>query len=84
MKYWVLILSAVALAGCEPSAPIVSDYNGASVKIVQTNLIGEGARSAATDAEAQRICAKGSKKTAEYASTRTLPDYNVEHLYLCL
>jgi hypothetical protein len=47
-------------------------------------LATSGVRNAATDAEAARICAKGSNKRAEYASTRQMPDYSVEHLYLCL
>jgi hypothetical protein len=75
----------VALAGCVPAGePIVSDYNGDSVKIAMSNAFGEGARSAATDAEALRICQKGGKRTAEYASVRQSADYQVEHLHLCL
>lgn len=73
-----------ALAACvPPAAPIISDYNGASVKIAQDNYFGEGARSPATDAEAARICGKSGKK-AEYASVSPSSEYQVEHLYLCL
>ena len=81
----LLALSALALAACVPAGePIVSDYNGDSVKIAMNNAFGEGARSAATDAEALRICQKGGKRTAEYASVRQSGEYQVEHLYLCL
>lgn len=73
-----------ALAACVPSEPLVSDYNGASVKIVMTNIAGEGRQSEITDAEALRICQKGGKRTAEYASSRMVNDYQLEHLYLCL
>lgn len=85
MKFYLPLFAAFALAGCSADAaqPIVSDYNGASVKIAQTNFLGEGVRGPKTDAEAQRICATGSKR-AEYASTRQSGEYEVEHLYLCL
>ncbi|MFN3275458.1 MAG: hypothetical protein ACK41U_12360 [Paracoccus sp. (in: a-proteobacteria)] len=72
------------LAACAPSTATVSDFNGDSVKI-QTNSLANAEEAQATaKAEAERICAKGSKKRAEYASTRTLPNYVVEHLFLCL
>ena len=78
------MISFVALSGCvSPSEPIVSDFNGDSVKIAQFNYMGEGGRHAGTDAEAARICGKQGKK-AEYASVRYLPDSYAEHLYLCL
>jgi len=84
MKAAVLLL-ALTLAACVPAGePIVSDYNGDSVKIAMENYFGEGARSEATDAEALRICQKGGKRTAEYASVRQSAEYQVEHLYLCL
>lgn len=87
MRFYLPFLAgvtAIALTACAPATPIVSDFNGDSVKIVQTNIAGEGVRGAQTDAEASRICSKGSKKNAEYASSRVLPTYEVEHLYLCL
>lgn len=79
----LLALFVIFLSACVPSAPIISDYNGASVKIAQDNYFGEGARNATTDAEAARICSKTGKK-AEYASVRQSAEYQVEHLYLCL
>lgn len=80
-----LALPFIALAACVPAGdPIVSDYNGDSVKIAMNNVFGEGGRSAATDAEALRICQRGGKRIAEYASVRQSGEYQVEHLYLCL
>lgn len=84
MKTFTLTASLLVLVACVPSEPIVSDYNGSSVKIAMTNLAGEGQRSDVTDAEALRICQKGGKRTAEYASARWINDYQLEHLYLCL
>jgi hypothetical protein len=75
------ILFVLGLAGCVETQPIVSDYNGASVKI-QTDMFTAEAN-AKTQAEADRICKKNGKH-AEYASSRSLPDYVYEHLYLCL
>lgn len=78
-------LSVIALTACVPSEPTVTDYNGASVKIAVTNFAGEGQKpTPATDAEALRICTKGGKRTAEYASSRWINDIQFEHLYLCL
>jgi len=67
------------LLGCV--APAVSDFNGSSVKIVED--FGGMKPSSATVAEAARICGKVGK-TSEYASTRSLPNYETEYLFLCL
>lgn len=71
------------LAACTDleTTPLVSDYNGASVKI-QTDMFTPKPRES-TMAEATRICGIGNKR-AEYASSRALPNYVNEHLYLCL
>lgn len=77
-------LSMICLAlltACAETKPIVSDYNGASVKI-QTDMFTPNAGES-TQAEANRICATN-RKRAEYASSRALPEYTYEHLYLCL
>ena len=85
MKAAAPLIAFALLAACVPAGePIVSDFNGNSVKIAMDNYFGEGARSEATDAEALRICQKGGKRTAEYASVRQSAEYQVEHLYLCL
>ena len=79
-KMIIAITALTALTACE-TAPVVSDYNGASVKI-QTDMFTPKPMET-TLAEATRICGKQGKR-AEYASSRGLPDYAYEHLYLCL
>lgn len=77
-------VAALVLAGCIPATPVVSDFNGSSVKI-QTSALSDNAEAdAKAQAEADRICKKGGKRGAEFASTRALPDYVTERLYLCL
>jgi starvation-inducible outer membrane lipoprotein len=76
-----LTMFVMAMLSACAAVPVVSDFNGSSVKI-QSSSLAEDARDA-TQGEADRICSKVGK-TAEYASTRQLPDYNVEFLYLCL
>lgn len=72
------------LAGCiPPPEPIVSEFNGDSVKVQIAGYGDPVEAKALTQAEANRICGKRGLQ-AEYASTRTLPDYNIENLYLCL
>lgn len=80
MRFEMALVAVVAVAGCV-SEPLVSDFNGSSVKLQTDMFTADPADS--TLAEASRICGKVGK-TAEYASTRALPDYNYEHLYLCL
>ncbi|MGV8987425.1 MAG: hypothetical protein ACOH2H_14225 [Cypionkella sp.] len=75
-----IFAALVLVSGCA-TAPIVSDYNGASVKI-RTDMMTANA-GPATKAEASRICGASGKR-AEYASTRQLDNYDYEHLYLCL
>ncbi len=80
-----LVLAAAALlAACVPSEPLVTDYNGASLKLTMTNFAGEGVISDATNAKALTICQSGGKRRTEYASSRMVNDYQIEHLYLCL
>jgi hypothetical protein len=79
-----LALPFLALAACVPSEPLVSDFNGSSVKLVQDNWAGEGVKNEASDAEALRICRAAGKQRAEFGSSRMINDYQIEHLYLCL
>lgn len=75
---------AVCLTGCVmPVEPLVSDFNGSSVKLQVPGFATDPDVGAKVKAEADRICGRV-KKRAEYASTRVLPDYVNEHLYLCL
>ncbi|WP_160147737.1 hypothetical protein [Tabrizicola flagellatus] len=42
----VSLIAVACLSACVPaSEPIIPDYNGASVKIAQDNVFGEGVRS---------------------------------------
>lgn len=81
MKATAPILLLVILAACVPAAPIVSDYNGASVKVTDY----ASGRTDENQAEATRVCRAGGKQKAEYASTSYNPNtYQSQHLYLCL
>jgi len=76
-----IIFTGFTLAACGEAVPVVSNYNGDSVKIqVSTLMENQGPNS---QKEADRICGKGGKK-AEYASTIMVSDYTAERLYLCL
>lgn len=87
MKPHLPLITAMALmlAACAPPTATIADFNGDSVKI-QTNQMASNAEEAKANAqtEADRICQKGHRKRAEYASTRALPNYINEHLFLCL
>lgn len=78
MKLPAIVLP-IFLIGC--SAPMVSDFNGSSVKVVEE--FGGRNPTPETVAEATRICGKVGK-TVEYASARSLPNYQTEYLFLCL
>tara|TARA_R110002110_G_scaffold132616_8_gene314391 strand:+ start:3416 stop:3691 length:276 start_codon:yes stop_codon:yes gene_type:complete len=90
MKTYLRIIPAVLvaafLAACGiPATPIVSEFNGDSVTIVTSSFADQSSVKKNAQAEASRICAKGPKKRAEYASTRTNQQtYEQSHLYLCL
>ena len=83
MRSTLLGLSLLVLAGCSTD-PLVSDFNGSSVKLQTDVFMTLAEAKKKTQAEASRICAKVGKQ-AEYASSRELPGgYVLEHLYLCL
>ena len=77
-----ILTCALALTACD-ATPVVSDFNGSSVKIQTSAFTAVKDARVATQAEADRICGKVGK-LAEYASSREVPDYVYEHLYLCL
>ena len=78
---FVLAFSLVALSACVPTEPVVSDYNGASVKLIDY----ASGKTPENQAEATRICQAGGKQRAEYASSSYNPyTYQSQHLYLCL
>lgn len=80
MKAVAPLFSFLLFAGCV-TAPVVSDFNGASVKVVDY----ASGQTAENQAEATRVCRAGGKQRAEYASTSYNPNsYQSEHLFLCL
>ncbi|WP_147296756.1 hypothetical protein [Paracoccus thiocyanatus] len=83
---FLAVLAVAALASCGPAVPIVSDYNGDSVKIQMNTLHSEGEEVAKAKAlaEATSICQRGHSKKAEMVSSRVVMDYTVEYLFLCL
>lgn len=95
----ICALSIAVVGACSVSVdqvqPVVSQFNGDSVSVqlnggllefASADVRQEAFRKA--DAEAQRICAKGHRKKAEFTSTRNIPtgqySYQIERLYLCL
>jgi hypothetical protein len=84
-KFIGIIALCGAVSGCEPIAnpPIVSGFNGSSVGIQAAGFFGNEKPTPEHAAEAARICGKV-QKNAEYASSRMVSDYQIEHLYLCL
>ena len=81
MKITAPLFLLALLAACVPSTPIVSDYNGASVKVTDY----ASGQTEANQAEATRVCRAGGKQRAEYASTSYNSNtYQSQHLYLCL
>lgn len=83
IKMITTLSALVLLAACTEAVPVVSDFNGNSVKIVTSMLTTDGTARANSQQEADRICGKVGKK-AEFASVRELPEYNQEALFLCL
>ena len=81
VKAKMLVLGLLVSACDIPSNAVVSDFNGVSVKIT-ASILSTNAE-AETQAEAERICAKGGKLNAERVSQRSLPDYAVEYLFIC-
>ena len=79
------LISLFVLAACGPLPPSpreITAFNGSSVTVSQINLAGEGNRSAATDADAQKICATEDKQ-AQYASGQ-YKQGKMYHFYLCI
>ncbi len=82
MRNTVFGLSLLVMAGCS-TEPLVSDFNGSSVKLQTDAFTPLAEAKRMSQAEADRICGKVGKQ-AEYASSREVPGYVYEHLYLCL
>lgn len=84
MRHIFLFIPLISLAACIEAQPLVSDFNGDSVKVQVSSFAPQDEARAKSLGEAERICGRVGK-SAEYASSRTLADdYTYEHLYLCL
>ena len=83
-KYAFFTVVALLTTACDVTEPVVSDFNGNSVKGATSSLDTIEYQRQTAGAEASRICGKVGKK-AEYASTTTNPNtYQSTNLYLCL
>lgn len=80
------VAGVALLSGCVPTgAPVVSDFNGDSVKVQTNGFIPMQQQRAQADPEALRICRAGGKARAEHASyIANQQTYVNTHLYLCL
>lgn len=83
-KYSLGIAAALLLVACDVTEPVVSDFNGNSVKIATSSFDSVEHQRKTALVEANRICGKVGKK-AEYASTSANSQtYQNTNLYLCL
>ncbi len=83
-KYYGIAAAAFLLTACDITEPVVSDFNGDSVKVATSSFDTVEYQRKTAGAEAERICQKVGKK-AEYASTTTNSQtYQNINLYLCL
>ena len=84
MRNIILFIPLISLSACIEAQPLVSDFNGDSVKVQVAAFAPQDEALTKSLNEAQRICGRVGK-SAEYASSRNLADeYTTEHLYLCL
>ncbi len=83
-RSYYLVILALFVTACDVTEPLVSDFNGDSVKIATSSFDTVEYQRKTAGAEASRICGKVGKK-AEYASTTTDQEtYQSINLYLCL
>lgn len=73
------------MAACVPTeaVPVISGFNGDGVQLQGPGFLGTEKPTEAFLAEANRLCGRRGMK-AEYASSRMVADYTMEHLYLCI
>lgn len=84
MRRFLIVLGLAPLTACIEAQPLVSDFNGDSVKVQVSAFAPQDEARAKSLAEAQRICGRVGKQ-AEYASSRAVADgYTTEHIFLCL
>ena len=81
----VALAALIPLAACVPAEPVVSEFNGDSVRVRVGQLSDEARRGGPrSQAEADGVCRTRGLR-ARYAST--VPndaEYYNEHLYLCV
>lgn len=84
-KIIVTIFATSIVSACTEPAPVVSDFNGHSVKIQQSTIFTPpNPNLPGIKTEAQRICGREGKE-AEYASSRSGPNNAyADHLFLCV
>lgn len=83
-KCFCILAATLVVSACDVTQPVVSDFNGNSVKVATSSFDTIEYQRQTAGAEAARICGKVGKK-AEYASTTTNPQtYQSINLYLCL
>ncbi|QPM89360.1 hypothetical protein [Pseudooceanicola algae] len=84
-KFFSFAIIAFTLTACTEPAPVVSDFNGDSVKIQESTLLtGANPEEPEVVNQASRICGTRGRK-AEYVSTTYAPNnYYASHLFLCL
>lgn len=76
--------TALLLGACAPSHGVVSDFNGASVKIRQDTVINVPGATPQIQAEADRACATVGKR-AEHVSVLQPADKSyAEQMFLCV
>jgi len=91
MKRTIVLLFGFLLSACatpEPVKPLVSDFNGDSVKI----LIPDTKPRPEDQAEADRLCKTRGRKAeftsttpkAEYIASLGMNVYRYEHLFVCV
>lgn len=79
------LIASITLSACTTTeaVPVVSSFNGDSVGLQGPGFFGNEKPTPAFLAEANRLCGRRGLK-AEYASSRMVADYTLEHLYLCV
>jgi hypothetical protein len=79
------LIAALSLSACTATeaVPVVSSFNGDSVGLQGPGFFGNEKPTQAFVDEANRLCGRRGMQ-AEYASSRMVADYTLEHLYLCV
>ncbi len=77
----IALLPVLALAACvEAGPPMVSDYNGETVKLISHPYpLGADYRSSPIYTKAAETCGR----EAVYQGTRQIGEYQGEHVFLC-